>query len=252
MFFILSKVLSFLVQPISWILVLLIWMIFSKSKAVKKRLLISIICIAVLFSNLFLYQKFVTAWQTKPVTLSKGTQYSVGIVLGGFADFDINKRGYFSESADRFIQTEKLYHQGFIQKIIMTGGSGELINPEPKEAAFVKNELIASGISENDIMIENSSRNTFENAVFTKKILDSLQLKAPYILITSATHMPRSLQVFRKAGISVIAVPSDYHVINSHLSIDEIIIPKLKLLNDWGIIFHEIIGLKVYQLTGKA
>ena len=64
--------------------------------------------------------------------------------------------------------------------------------------------------------------------------------------------MPRSIKIFKKAAMTVIPFPCDYHVINSHISWEGIVIPELKLLNDWAIIFHEIIGLKVYQLTGKA
>lgn len=252
MFFILSKIFSFLLAPISWILILLIWMIISKSKPTKKRLSVIIICIAILFSNYFLYRKFVLAWQSKPVTLSKGSHYSAGILLGGFAAFDIDKRGFFTQESDRFIQTEKLYHLGFIQKIVMTGGSGSLINNELKEADFIKGELIASGIAAEDIIIENNSRNTYENAIFSKRILDSLHLQGPYVLITSATHMPRSVRVFKKAGLNVVAFPCNYTVINSHISWEEFVIPDLKLLNDWSIIIHEIIGLKIYQLTGKV
>ena len=119
MFFILSKIFDFLMAPISWILILLIWMIIVKSKKAKKRLSIIIICISILFSNSFLYRTFVLAWQPKQSVLIKGNQYSAGILLGGFTGFDIDKRGYFNEAADRFIQAEKLYHEGFIQKITL-------------------------------------------------------------------------------------------------------------------------------------
>ncbi|OIQ97940.1 hypothetical protein GALL_199890 [mine drainage metagenome] len=252
MFFIISKVLSFLIAPIAWIIILLLWMIITKSKTAKKKLSVVIICIAILFSNYFLYQQFALWWQPKRVTLEKGNHYSAGILLGGFANFDIHKQGFFTESADRFIQTEKLYHQGFIQKIIMTGGSGALIDNEAKEADFVKNELIASGVAEKDIIIENNSRNTFENAVFTKRIIDSLQLKGPFVLLTSAIHMPRSVKIFQKAKINVIPFPTDFHVIDSKLNWDEYIIPDLKLLNEWQYTIHEIVGIVAYKLTGKA
>ena len=252
MFFILSKILDFLMQPISWILILLIWMFISKNKKIKKRLLIISILTAVVFSNHFIYQKIVMAWQSKPLTIAKGNQYSAGILLGGFANFDKHNKGFFNEASDRFIETEKLYHQGIIQKILMTGGSGELIHHENKEADFIKNELITSGVAEKDILIENKSRNTYENAIFSKRILDSLQLKGPYVLITSATHMPRSINIFKKAEISIIPFPSDYRVIDSRISWQDIVIPDMKLLNEWSIILHEIIGLKIYQLTGKA
>jgi uncharacterized SAM-binding protein YcdF (DUF218 family) len=227
-------------------------MFISKNKKIKKRLLIVIVLFSVLFSNRFIYQKIVLKWQPKPVTLPKGNQYTAGILLGGFTNFDINKKGFFNEASDRFIETVKLYHQGIIQKIVMTGGSGQLFFNEVKESDFVKDELIANDIPEKDIIIENKSRNTYENAVFSKRILDSLQIKGPYVLITSATHLPRSIKVFNKAGMKVIPYPSDFHVINAKLSVQDYIIPELKLLNEWATVFHEIVGLAVYQLTGKA
>lgn len=252
MFFLLSKLFDFLMAPVSWLVILIIFMIFSKSKKIKKRLRISIVCILLIFSNHFIYRTIVVAWQPKPATLDKGIHYSAGILLGGFVVFDVNKNGYFNDAADRFIETVKLYHQGFIQKIVMTGGSGLLVHNEAKEADFVKNELMANGISEKDIIIEASSRNTFENAIFTKKILDSLNLKPPYLLITSATHMPRSIQIFKRANIKVDQYPCAYDVVYSHLSVVELLLPDLKLFTSWYKIIHEIVGLKIYQLTGKA
>jgi uncharacterized SAM-binding protein YcdF (DUF218 family) len=252
MFFILSKVLYFLVEPSSWILILLLLMWSSRSKKTKKRLLFLTILIGLLFSNNFLYSKAILAWQPEPVTLTPGKTYTVGILLGGMAGFDAQGRGYFNESADRFIEAQKLYHQGFIQKILISGGSALLIGTEPKEADFLNGELIASGVAAKDIIIENNSRNTYENALFSKKILDSMNIKGPYVLITSAIHMPRSLKVFTKAGMAVVPFPSDYRGIESHYSLKDILIPDLSLLKDWSILLKEIIGIKVYQLTGKA
>lgn len=252
MFFTLSKVFFFLVEPSSWILILLIWMWVSHSKKTKQRLLILTLVIGYLFSNTFLYNKAVVAWQPKPVTLSPGKVYSAGILLGGLSGFDAQGRGYFNESADRFIETQKLYHQGFIQKVLVSGGSGLLVGNDPKEADFLKIQLIASGVLEKDIIVENMSRNTYENAIFSKRILDSLQVKGPYALITSAVHLPRSIKVFTKAGMTVIPYPSDYRGIASTYTLKDLLIPDLSLLKNWSILLKEIVGIKVYQLTGKA
>jgi len=252
MFFILSKVFYFLVDPSCWILILLLLMWIPQSKKIKKKLLILAILIGLLFSNYFLYSKAVLAWQPEPVTLTPGKTYTVGILLGGLAGFDAQGRGYFNESADRFIEAQKLYHQEFIQKILISGGSALLIGTEPKEADFLKSQLIASGVAVNDILVENNSRNTYENAIFSKRILDSLQLRGPYVLITSAIHLPRSIKVFTKAGMSVIPYPSDYRGIENHYSLKQILLPDLSVLKDWNNLLKEIIGIKVYQLTGKA
>jgi uncharacterized SAM-binding protein YcdF (DUF218 family) len=227
-------------------------MIFSRSKETKKRLSIITICIAVLFSNYFIYSRSVLAWQPKPVSFVKGSSYSTGILLGGLTHFDKDNKAFFIETSDRFIQTVKLYHQGFIRKVLVSGGSGELLRQDIKEADFLKDELIASGVAEKDIMLENNSRNTFENAVYSKKLLDSLQVKGPYVLITSAIHIPRASKVFKKAGMNIIPFPSDFQVVDTPFSLADLLVPKPTLLTFWGYFIKEIIGLTVYQLTGKA
>jgi len=120
----------------------------------------------------------------------KSESYSTGIVLAGFISFNYKeKQGYYGQASDRFIQALRLYKLGHIKKILITGGSGSLWNQQYKEADFVKEQLLEFGIPPQDIIAENQSKNTFENAVNTKKILDSLQLPQPYLLITSASSI---------------------------------------------------------------
>ena len=107
MFFILSKVLYFLLIPFWWIVILFVWMKISRNPQIKKRLSIFIIAIALLFTNPFLYQLLVRSWQHEPVTLSTGKTFEAGIVLGGMAGHDKYNRGYFGNNADRFIQAAK-------------------------------------------------------------------------------------------------------------------------------------------------
>lgn len=252
MFFTLSKILAFILAPVTWILLLLLISFIVKKLTLKKKLRIAVIIILIIFSNPYLFKKTVLWWQSKPVTLNASQHFSAAILLGGMAAFDKNNMGYFGENADRFIQTEKLYHQKFIDKIIVTGGSGSLLRQDIKEAGFIREELIKSGVAEKDILIESNSRNTFENAVNTKKILDSIQLKGPFILVTSAFHMPRSLKVFKKANIEVTAFPSDFIEIDTPFVIDSDLLPRLGLLTFWKIIIKEMVGTKIYELSGKA
>lgn len=252
MFFILSKVLFFLLVPFWWIMILFIWRFFSKSVIVKKRLLVVIITIAIVFTNPFIYRSLVMQWQTEPATLSPGKTYEAGILLGGLAGYDKNERGYFGNNADRFIQTANLYHQGMIRRIIVSGGTGKLSQDEPAESIFLRKELLANGIPDSAIIIESRSKNTYENAVFSKEITDSLHLSPPFILITSAIHMKRSASVFKKAGFDCIPFPCDYKVVPLKFEIDDTLIPKIGLLTDWSYFIKEIVGLYVYKLTGKA
>jgi uncharacterized SAM-binding protein YcdF (DUF218 family) len=155
-------------------------------------------------------------------------------------------------NVDRFIQTANLYHRGIIKKIIVSGGTGSLIQKEPPEASYLRQQLIDNGVNPAAIYMDNRSRNTYENAVFSKTITDSLHLQPPFVLITSAIHMKRSKSVFTKAGVQFIAYPCDYKVYPLDYTFENTIVPRIELLNDWSYFIKEMVGLAVYKLTGKA
>ncbi|TDH20047.1 YdcF family protein [Segetibacter sp. 3557_3] len=246
---VLSKLFTFFLAPVYWIAGLIILRYFTISRILKKRLLTTAILLFLVFSNEFLFSKVVQQWQpVRPPEMNN--TFQVGIVLGGFTSFDRLGKGYFNTAADRFIQANKLYQQGVIKKIIVSGGS--LWGNEPSEAAFVRNELIASGVNPNDVLQELRSRNTYENALFSKRIMDSLQLPAPALLITSALHMKRASQLFKSAGIAIQPFPCDYRVLDRKFQADDYLLPKLDILDKWAYLNKEVVGLIIYQIAGKA
>lgn len=252
MFFILSKILFFLLIPFWWIVILLVVRALIRNAKWKKILGVLAIVISILFTNPYLYREANLSWQPTPVDQPTDKTYEAGILLGGMVGYDKNDRGYFGDNADRFIQTANLYHQGIIKKIIVTGGKGSIKQKEPAEATYLHTQLLANGIKEQDIIVESRSRNTYENAVYTKQITDSMHLATPFVLITSAQHMKRSISVFNKAGFQCIPYPCDYKSIPQEWTIDNSLVPKIRLLNDWSFFIKEIVGLYVYRLTGKA
>lgn len=252
MFFILSKLLNFLLIPFNWIIILLISIYFVKSARLKRRLILMTVLITLVFSNPWLYKKVNKYWQADFKPLSQVKEYELGILLTGMVQFDTKDQGFFGSAADRFIQTATLYHTGKINKILVTGGSGSLLHTYKSEAVFLKEMLLNNNIPEKDIIVEPDSRNTYENAIFSKRILDSLNINTPSLLITSALHMRRSEAVFTKAGIQFDSYPADFKVVDDYFSIDDTLIPDAKLLKDWSHLIKEVIGLWVYQLTGKA
>ncbi|TAG14466.1 MAG: YdcF family protein [Sphingobacteriia bacterium] len=253
MFFILSKILFFLLAPFHWILLLLIAYFLLKQESQRKKIKIAILVVLIVFTNPYLNRSVVKWWQPPVTQIPVGKTFSAGILLGGMSMFDRFDTGYFGNTSDRFIQTTNLYHSGVIKKILISGGTGSLIHDEPAEAHFLLKELLRNGVKQEDIIVEERARNTHENAVFSKALLDSLLLKPPYIIITSSTHMPRSIRVFKKAGFNdFIGYPCDYKVIDSKFELDDIIIPDIKLLDEWKHLFKEMIGIIAYQLTGKA
>ena len=123
MFFILSKLLYFLLIPFNWIIILLISIYFVKSARLKRRLILITVFITLIFSNPWLYKKANKCWQADSKALSQMKNYELGILLTGMVNFDTRDQGFFGSAADRFIQTATLYHTGKIKKILVTGGS---------------------------------------------------------------------------------------------------------------------------------
>jgi uncharacterized SAM-binding protein YcdF (DUF218 family) len=249
--FLLSKILFLFLAPFVWLLVLVICYFIAKKSSSKRKIKIAFICIFLFFSSPFIYHNFVIFYQVKPVGISKQQSFQVGILLGGLSGYDKQNKGFFSASSDRFIETVQLYHQGIIKKILISGGNGTFQN-QPPETKFLNEEMIKNGVKTTDIILESNSRNTYENAIFSKQILDSLTLKGPYMLITSAIHMPRSIRLFQRAGMLIQPYPCDYLEIDDNRSLWKDLFPDIALLEKWKYIIKEIVGIFIYQMIGKA
>lgn len=243
----LSTILSILLSPFNWIVLLLLFACFLKKKRLKKLCLLSAIVLFIVFGNQALLDVYAKTWQPKPVVLTSSDQYSCGIVPGGFASPDANANGYFNATADRFIQAVKLYKTGHIKHILISGGNGKINEKSFREAAWVRGELIAFGIPDSVIFTEDKSNNTKENAFYSKQILDSLHLTAPYLLITSAFHMPRAALVFKNAGVDVVPFPCNYNIGRGGFSAWDLI-PTPSTLLGWDAFLKETVGYWWYKL----
>jgi len=255
MFFYISKILAFLFSPIVWVFSLLLISFFVKIESRARKMRLAALILLYVCSNPFLVDECFRAWE--PVTPDHDltdTVYDAAIVLGGIGDIDLRlKKINFGASGDRLFQTLKLYHQGRINKIIYTGGSGSIEFPEKREGLFVETYLKTIQVPDSDLVVESTSRNTYENAVFTKKIVDSLKLKGKFLLVTSASHMPRSLAVFRKAGFSNLTP----YITNRSSGIrrrtfDHLFIPNAGALLGLDMLIHEWIGYLTYKIRGYA
>lgn len=252
MFYILSKILLFLLSPFFWIIVLLGWSFYTKVEQRKKRLKILSVVLLIIFTNPFLFNVAVRSWQTERPVLPEGKTYDAVILLSGMSKTDRHEQSYFSEEADRFIQAIKLYRRGNAKYIAVTGGGVGLFKHSKPEADFLQQELMLQGVPADKILKENISKNTYENAVFIKQKLDSLHLKPPFLLVTSAIHMPRAKAVFENARVQVIAYPGPFKEVNHKKSFADYTVPDASLLKEWRIFLKEIVGMWVYKITGKA
>ena len=114
-------------------------------------------------------------------------------------------------------------------------------------------DLKSINIPDSAMIIENESKNTYENAVFTKKILDSLKINGNFLLVTSGYHMRRSMAVFKKAGYKNLTPYVTNRVSGiRRFSFDHLLIPNQDALFTLQILIHEWLGYLVYKIRGYA
>lgn len=92
---------------------------------------------------------------------------------------------------------------------MFTGGNADLVLQGPPEASFVLDMFESFGIPKSRVTLEERSRNTVENARFTKALINPKPGER-WLLVTSAAHMPRAIGVFRETGMAVEAYPVDW------------------------------------------
>ena len=242
-----SSLFSILLSPFNWIIILVLVALVFRKRNTKKFCFIFAFCIFILFGNQAIFNWYAASWQPVPVAISSLTQYSCGIVLGGFASPDEEGDGYFNSSSDRFIQAVKLYKLGIVKHLLISGGNGKQDDKSFREATWVKGEMITFGVPDSVIFVEDKSVNTRENAINSKQMLDSLQLKPPYLLITSAMHVPRAALLFKKSGVPVISFPCNYTAGRGIFSFWDLL-PKTSVLMNWNPYLKEAVGYWWYKI----
>ncbi|MER9302319.1 YdcF family protein [Mesorhizobium sp. M0293] len=134
------------------------------------------------------------------VVLGGGFEGSINLVRGGY---DLNSSG------DRMVEAAVLARRFPTAKIVVSGGTGELFLDGEGDAATAPRLLTALGVTADRLILENKSRNTYENAVFTKELVTPKPGET-WLLVTSAFHMPRAKALFDKAGFATVPWPVDY------------------------------------------
>jgi uncharacterized SAM-binding protein YcdF (DUF218 family) len=248
MYFVFSKILLFLILPIDWIVVLLACAIFFKKPKLKKRCLITSFVLLIVFSNHAILALFASLYDMPKGPVDGKKTYSADIVLGGFTGEAKNGEGFFNEYSDRFIQGLKLKTSGRVSHILVSGGNGNLNPSAFTEAGWVKGELKAFNVPDSAILVEQQSRNTIENAAFSKKILDKAHLMPPYLLVTSPFHMRRAMYIFKKEGLDVIAYPCSITGNDANISFIDVFSFDAATLNMWNYYIKEVIGLVVTHI----
>jgi uncharacterized SAM-binding protein YcdF (DUF218 family) len=175
------------------------------------------------------------------------------VVLGGAISAEISAaRGgvALDEAAERITATAELARRYPNARIIYSGGTNSLIFDEGREAPFGVRQLENLGVAPGRITAEDKSRNTIENAVFSRLVANPKPGER-WLLLTSAYHMPRAMAAFRAAGFPVEAYPVDWR---TRGPIDTVR-PFASLAEGLGrtdVAVHEWVGLIAYRLSGKT
>jgi uncharacterized SAM-binding protein YcdF (DUF218 family) len=175
------------------------------------------------------------------------------IVLGGETDPELSAARHLpilAPQAGRLTAGAALARRFPQARLIFTGGSASLRDVADIEASAVSQLWLALGVPSQQMLFETQSRNTWENALFTRALIRPKPGET-FLLVTSAYHMPRSMGIFRKVGFTVIAYPADYMTFGDSRDYApfHLVYTNLDML---AAALHEWMGLIAYHLTGKT
>ena len=248
MFFVVSKILAWLVSPLSWVFIACVVALIKTGK-IRRRAIAFAFSLLFVFSNSFLLEEVMRSWEWEAEPLSAVSSAKYGVILGGFTYYDPTvDRVEFSSATDRMLIGYQLYQQEVVRKLIITGGSSSLIDTNYREGDMVAKYLHAVGMPPNDLIIERNARNTYENATYTIPLIQDNT--DPVLLITSARHMRRAIACFEKAGIKAIPVAVDRHAGRRKWNIEHLFIPNPHALTTWQSLIHEWLGYLFYWMAG--
>jgi uncharacterized SAM-binding protein YcdF (DUF218 family) len=257
MFFVLAKILGFFALPsnilISLGLLGAVLMATRFARAGRVLAVSALILLAIVglspFGNaiiLPLEERF-PAWDA-----SRGAPDGI-ISLGGAFDTVVSPARHevaLNEAAERLTVMAELARRYPAARIVFSGGSGRLIYEGATEVELAARLFASFGIAKERIVLEDKSRDTDENARFTKALLQPKPSER-WLLVTSAHHMPRSIGVFRAAGFPVEAYPVDYRT-RGAIDLARGFATLGDGLRRTDTAAREWVGLLIYRATGRT
>ncbi len=246
MFYFLSKLLTFLIQPIGILLILLLITIVIKNHTNRRRVLMFCILLTYLFSNAYLVNWIAVKYEESNVPIKIKSNYDFGVVLTGGIILNGYSNVHLGNCSDRIWQALELYRAQKINKILITGGSKNLKSTLREETIKSKLFLIKNGVPPSDIVLELNALNTFENAKFTAEYFKNTKLNPSILLISSAFHKKRAQACFLKTGLSSDFYPCSFiSNPNSRFTLIDLL-PTSTALRDLDLLFKEWFGYLVY------
>jgi uncharacterized SAM-binding protein YcdF (DUF218 family) len=176
------------------------------------------------------------------------------IVLGGAIDEQVTLARdtvTLNESGARMTLAVALMRRFPQARLVFTGGSAALFGGRSPEADGARRLFLELGVAPERMSFEDRSRNTYENAIFTRDLLHP-QPGSRWLLVTSAFHMPRAMGIFRAAGFTLVAVPADYLTLGDARDFLRLRGDATRGLKMTELGLREWIGLVAYRLAGRT
>ena len=173
------------------------------------------------------------------------------LVLGGGEEADLSARwgqSQFNAAAERLMVLPELMQRYPDARVLFSGGSASVLNAQYRGADVARDWLktLPPPLSTKTLVYERDARNTWENALFSARLLGGVP-DQPWLLVTSAFHMPRAVGIYRQLGWQVVPYPVDYY------STGDAFRPQFALnLRDLVVGVREWTGLLMYHLTGRT
>lgn len=251
MFFILSKVLLVFIFPLP-LFILLQTLAALFSRRIQSRHLLALPALLLwIFSTVPVSQSLIRGLEDSypPVPVEQVKKADYIIVLGGMVQNNTRypERPELNGAADRLFAAAELWKNDKADTILFSGGSGMVDFPNQKEADSALYFLKQLGVPSDKIILESESKNTYENAVYSHKLIPG---DSRVILVTSAFHMMRAIDVFQNAGIQVVDFyPVDYKSVEIKNSFFDYV-PDLASLGNSSLAIKEWMGMVAYRFAG--
>lgn len=253
--FVLSKILGFLLTPGTLLLLALIVgcsLIWTRGLWRLGRRILSVLALVLLTVTVLPVDDMILSPLENRFPANPPIPEHVDgiIVLGGSIDPYLSAAHHqvvMNESSERLVEGARLSRLHPEARLLFTGGSADPLRPDMREAPVAQQALIDMGADPAHLLIEDASRNTYENAVFSQRLVQP-QKGEVWLLITSAKHMPRAVGVFRSVGWPVVPWPVDYATGSQArwVNADKTLTRLGNLSNG----LHEWAGLLFYRLSG--
>ena len=261
-FLFLSKLLPLLVYPLGFVCTLLLIALFLCWKRPQFTFIPITLALVILLTagNSRISHQLLKSLEWQYLPEPELPTADAIVVLGGSTNTVAYPRVLpdLNEHGDRVIYAAKLYQEGKAPLILLSGGRISWFGDDgASEAEDMAKILKLMGVPSEAILEEGNSVNTYENAIFTQKILEEQGIEK-ILLVTSAFHLPRAWKIFQHLGIEAIPAPTDFYVSQQELqevdhSLESKIlsfIPNTKSLDETTIVIKEYIGTVIYWLRG--